>query len=119
VAQRFASREPPEKGGWSMYPNYVYSVSMISPAANNYIRGSGPKAMFGWPDSPRLEELRWQWLDSSDIAEQQRICRDMQEQAFQDVPYYPLGVYYPATAYRKSLTGVLDGYSLFHNVRRA
>ena len=50
VAQRFASHEPPEKGGWSMYPNYVYSVSMISPAANNYIRGSGPKAMFGWPD---------------------------------------------------------------------
>jgi peptide/nickel transport system substrate-binding protein len=119
VAQRFASREPPEKGGWSMYPNYVYSVSMISPAANNYIRGSGMKAMFGWPDSPRLEELRWQWLDSSDVAEQQRICRDMQLQAFQDVPYYPLGVYYPATAYRKSLTGVLDGYSLFYNVRRA
>ena len=53
VAQRFASHEPPEKGGWSMYPNYVYSVSMISPAANNYIRGSGPKAMFGWPDSAR------------------------------------------------------------------
>jgi hypothetical protein len=42
VAQRFASHEPPEKGGWSMYPNYVCSVSMISPAANNYIRGSGP-----------------------------------------------------------------------------
>jgi peptide/nickel transport system substrate-binding protein len=43
----------------------------------------------------------------------------MQAQAFQDVPYYPLGVFYPATAYRKSLTGVLDGYSLFYNVRRA
>jgi len=38
---------------------------------------------------------------------------------FQDVPYYPLGVFYPATAYRKSLTDVLDGYSLFYNVRRA
>jgi peptide/nickel transport system substrate-binding protein len=119
VAQRFASREAPEKGGWSMYPNYVYSVSMISPAANNYIRGSGPNAMFGWPDSPRLEQLRWEWLESSDVAKQQRICRDMQMQAFQDVPYYPLGVFYPVTAYRKSLTGVLGGYSLFYNVRRA
>lgn len=119
VAQRFASREPLEKGGWSMYPNFVYSVSMISPAANNYIRGSGPNAMFGWPNSPRLEELRWQWLNSSDVAEQQRICREMQVQAFQDVPYYPLGVFYPATAYRKSLADVLDGYSLFYNVRRA
>jgi peptide/nickel transport system substrate-binding protein len=119
VAQRFASREPLDKGGWSMYPNYVYSVSMISPAANNYIRGTGSKAMFGWPDSPKLEELRWQWLESSNLSEQQKICRQMQVQAFHDVPYYPLGVYYPATAYRNSLTGVLDGYSLFYNVRRA
>jgi peptide/nickel transport system substrate-binding protein len=102
-----------------MYPNYVYSVSMISPAANNYIRGSGPKAMFGWPESPQLENLRWQWLQSSDVQEQRRICQEMQMQAFEDVPYYPLGVYYPATAYRNSLTGVLDGYSLFYNVRRA
>jgi hypothetical protein len=48
--------------------------------------GSGPRAMFGWPDSPRLEELRWQWPDGPDVAEQQRICREIQ--AFQDVPYY-------------------------------
>jgi peptide/nickel transport system substrate-binding protein len=90
---------------------------MISPAANNYIRGSGPKAMFGWPGSPLLEQLRWQWLDSPDVAEQQPISRDMQAQAFRDVPYYPLGN--PATAYRKSLTGVLGGYSLSDDVRRA
>jgi peptide/nickel transport system substrate-binding protein len=86
-----------------MYPNYVYSVSMISPAANNYIRANGPKAMFGWPDSPRLEELRNQWLVTSDVAAQQKLCREIQTQAFQDVPYYPLGVYYPATAYRNSV----------------
>jgi peptide/nickel transport system substrate-binding protein len=118
VAQRFASREPPEKGGWSMYTNYLYSVSMVDPSANNYLRGSGGKAMFGWPDSPRLEELRWQWLESSEIAEKQRICRDMQVQAFRDVPYYPIGMFYPATAYRKSLTEILNGCSLFYNVRR-
>jgi peptide/nickel transport system substrate-binding protein len=75
--------------------------------------------MFGWPESPQLENLRWQWLQSSDVQEQRRICQEMQMQAFEDVPYYPLGVYYPATAYRDSLAGVLDGYSLFYNVRRA
>ena len=117
VAQRFASRQPPDKGGWSMYPNYV-GVAMISPAANNYIRANGDHAMFGWPSSPRLEQLRLQWLETSDLATQQRICREIQQQAFQDVPYYPLGVWYPATAYRNSLTGVLDGTSLFYNVRR-
>jgi len=35
VVQRFVSHQSPEKGGWSMYPKYVYSVSMINPATNN------------------------------------------------------------------------------------
>jgi peptide/nickel transport system substrate-binding protein len=118
VLQRLNSREPPEKGGWSLYPNYVFSVSMLGPAANNYIRGSGNSAMFGWPTSPKLEDLRNAWLDAPDEAAQQRICREMQLQAFQDVPYYPLGIFYSATAFRSDLAGVLEGYSLFYNVRR-
>ncbi len=119
VVQRTASKEPVEKGGWSMYPNNAPSVAMGSPAANNYIRGNGASAIFGWPESPKLEELRNAWLDSTDLAKQQAICREMQLQAFQDVPYYPLGVYYQSTAFRDSLAGVLRGYSLFYNVRRA
>jgi peptide/nickel transport system substrate-binding protein len=119
TVQRLASREPTEKGGWSMYPNYVFGVSMLGPAANNYIRGNGASAMFGWPTSPRLEALRTAWLDAPDLAAQQRICRELQLQAFQDVPYYPTGVFYQATAYRRSLTGVLRGFPLFYNVRRA
>lgn len=118
VVQRIASREPVEKGGWSMYPNNAPTVAMSSPAANNYIRANGPSAIFGWPDSPRLEALRNEWLDTTDLARQQAICREMQLQAFQDVPYYPLGVYFQSTAFRDSLTGVLPGYSLFYNVRR-
>ena len=76
--------------------------------------------MFGWPDSPRLEELRSQWLVTSDLAAQQKhLPRHPDYRHSRMCPYYPLGVYYPATAYRNSLTGVLDGYSLFYNVRRA
>ena len=45
----------------------------------------------GWPSSPRLEALRADWLRTDGLAEQQRIARDMQLQAFQDVPYIPLG----------------------------
>ena len=35
-----------------------------------------------------------------------------------DVPYIPLGAFYPSTVYRSNLTGVLDGQALFWNVRR-
>jgi peptide/nickel transport system substrate-binding protein len=102
-----------------MYPNNAPTIAMASPAANNYIRGNGNSAIFGWPDSPRLEALRDEWLFTPDLAKQQALCRDMQIQAFQDVPYYPLGVYFQSTAFRDSLAGVLPGYSLFYNVRRA
>ena len=119
MLQRTASKEPTDKGGWSMYPNNAPTVAMSSPAANNYIRGNGASAIFGWPESPRLESLRDEWLYTSEPAKQQALCRDMQLQAFQDVPYYPLGVYFQSTAFRDSLAGVLPGYSLFYNVKRA
>ena len=68
---------------------------------------------------PVLEELRDAWLVAPDAAAQARIGIEMQRQAFIDVPYVPLGVFYQPTAYRKELTGVLKGLPLFWNVRRA
>jgi peptide/nickel transport system substrate-binding protein len=35
-----------------------------------------------------------------------------------DVPYYPLGQVMQPTATRASLSGVLDGFAVFWNVRR-
>ena len=36
-----------------------------------------------------------------------------------DVPFYPLGQLYQTTAFKKELTGVLDGFVLFWNVKRS
>ena len=44
---------------------------------------------------------------------------EIQLQAFVDVPYIPLGQMFAATAYRANLTGMLGGFALFWNVRRA
>jgi peptide/nickel transport system substrate-binding protein len=119
VVQRIASREPVEKGGWSVYTNFVFGISMVNPAADNYIRGNGLSAMFGWPDAPKLETLRNAWFDAPDLDAQKKIAREMQLQAFRDVPYWPTGMFFQATAYRKNITGVLKGFSLFYNVRKA
>jgi peptide/nickel transport system substrate-binding protein len=43
----------------------------------------------------------------------------MQKQAFEDVPYIPLGLWYQNTAYRANLSGMLKGLPLFWNVRRS
>jgi len=42
----------------------------------------------------------------------------MQRQAFQDVPYVPLGQFYQPTAFRDDLNGMLKGLPLFWNIRR-
>jgi peptide/nickel transport system substrate-binding protein len=79
--------------------------------------GEGPGSVYGWPSSARIEDLRQQWMDAPDLAAQQGIARELQVQALTDVPYIPLGQMLQATAYKADLTGVLNGFALFWNVR--
>ena len=116
--RRQANRDAPERGGYNAFCTYTAGVNQFNPAAHNFIRGSGLTATFGWSTSPRLEELREEWLRSADDDTRRRLGREMQRQAFIDVPYVPLGQFYQPTAYRDDLTGVLRGLALFWNVKR-
>jgi len=120
VAQRLNSPEPLDRGGWSLNANYAPGFSPMSPAAHGFLRGLGRQSLFGWPTMPKVEELRSAWIDATDLQEQRDLCREIQLQAFRDVPYIPLGAFFFAAAYRTDLTGVLKGgIPLFTNVRRA
>ncbi|MBS7812976.1 ABC transporter substrate-binding protein [Roseococcus pinisoli] len=119
VLQRVASQQPADQGGWHIWANYTLGVSCVNPASQAYLRGIGRATTFGWPTSPGLEALRDRWFQAPDLAAQQAACREMQALAFQEVPYLPLGVFYQPTAYRSNLEGVLKGFPLFWNVRRA
>jgi peptide/nickel transport system substrate-binding protein len=119
VAQRLNSPKPLDKGGWSLNANYAPGFSPMSPAAHGFLRGLGRQSLAGWPTMPKVEELRSAWIDATDLQEQKDLCREIQRQAFHDVPYIPLGAFFFAAAYRKDLTGVLKGgIPLFTNVRR-
>ena len=119
VVQRSVSRKPLAEGGWSIFASFTGGIDAATPANNNLLRGNGDNAYNGWPVAPKLEALRNQWLASTDPAQQLGIARAMQVQAFQDVPFLPLGSYDQPTAYRSSLTDMLTGLILFTNVRRA
>ena len=92
---------------------------MLNPAVHQSLQGTGEDAWIGWPNLPELEGLRQSWLDAPDLAAQQQVARAIQEQAFQDVPYVPLGQFFAPIAYRKDLTGIVQGFPVFWNVRRA
>ena len=119
VTQRRASKKPPTEGGWNAFCTAPSGDDLATPATNFPLRGNGGQAWFGWPTSPRIEALRDQWLDTSDFAAQKRIAAEIQAQAFEDVPYLPLGLFYNPSAYRADLTGILRGFPIFWNMRRA
>jgi peptide/nickel transport system substrate-binding protein len=117
VQQRRASRQPIDKGGWSLFFSFQTSTQNITPAAAIALRADG-KGWYGWPTDPAMERLREAWFDAPDLAAQQRIARDMQAQFFRDPSYAPLGMLFQPTAYRTSLTGIREGLPQFYGVRR-
>lgn len=118
TVQRSVSRQPPDKGGWHMFAAFSGGYDMSTPGSHQLMRGNGDGAYNGWPDLPKLEALRDEWLFAEE-ADGRALARRMQEQALQDVPYLPLGSYDQPAAYRSDLTGVSKGLVQFTGVRRA
>jgi peptide/nickel transport system substrate-binding protein len=118
VVARRASREPADKGGWNIFYTYLGGMGNISPGPDIAIRASGVDAWFGWPTDPKMEVLRQAWFDAPDLEAQQGICRQMQEEFWQNPSYVPLGMYDQPTAYHFRLQDVRDGWPQFYGVRR-
>ena len=118
IAPRTNNREGLDKGGWSVWCNFIPGIIAINPATQSYVRGPGKAGTYGWPDLPKIEALRGEFLDATSLDEQKRLTRDIQLQAFQDIPYLPTGAYTQPTAFRGNVTGVLNGFPIFHNVSK-
>lgn len=113
VVARRASKEPVEKGGWSIFNTTFPGVDMLDPAVNAPLRANGSAAWFGWPTDDRIETLREQWLQATNDEDRKRIAAEIQRRGFGTVPYIPLGEVFYFTAYRKHLDGVNLGPVLF------
>lgn len=119
VVQRRASREPLERGGWSLFPSGFPAAEYRDPINATNLRGNGAAAWFGWPEDAEVETMRNTWMDSTDEAEQQRLDRRIQQRSFETVPFIPLGQYMPPAAFRRNITGLLKGaVPVFWNVQK-
>lgn len=119
LLQRRGNKNPVDQGGWSMVVALFGGIDLANPGGHPLLRGNGQGAWFGWPEAPKLEALRDQWFDAPNLEEQQRIGREIQQQFFVDLPFYPLGQYLVDSAWRSNLTGHRKGMALPLNVRRA
>ena len=117
LVQRRESKAPVAQGGWSMIITNLSGADLSSPAIHAF-RGTGANAWFGWPTSPRIEELRAAWLTAADPAAQLALGVDIQRQFWIDVPHIPVGQYFQPTVFRADITGMNDGFATFWGVRR-
>jgi peptide/nickel transport system substrate-binding protein len=113
------NRDELDKGGWSAWCNYIPGIIALNPATQSYVRGPGKAGTSGWPDLPKIEALRDQFLAADTLADQKHITEEIQLQAFQDIPYLPTGAWTPPTAFRSNVTGIVDGFPLFYNLQKS
>jgi peptide/nickel transport system substrate-binding protein len=119
LVQRQLKPAVPGQSNWHVYHSAWSGLDQWDPAVNASLRANGrASGRPGMLDSPKLESLRDAWLAAPDLAEQKRLAREIQLQAFEDVPYIPIGQSLSPTAYRNDLTGIMAGYAMFWNVSR-
>ncbi len=119
VVQRRTSQATVGAGGWSLFGVSADGDYFADPTVHPAIRANGRQAWIGWPTSPRLEALFAAWFAAPDLPTRQSIAADMQRQAMIDVPYIPAGQVFLPTIHRRTVTGILPGFTKFWNVAKA
>ncbi|HWP46979.1 MAG TPA: ABC transporter substrate-binding protein [Candidatus Limnocylindrales bacterium] len=108
LVSRRAEKKPPEEGGWNLFHTWSVGSDVMNPAVSSASSGACDKAWFGWYCSPRMEELRAEWVRTQDPVRQKQLVEEIQKLAFEEVPYVPFGQWFLPTAYRKDVKGVLQ-----------
>jgi peptide/nickel transport system substrate-binding protein len=122
VVARRASQKPPKEGGWNMFFTNWVAADAVNPIANVSISGKGKNGgWFGWPEDARMEAMRDAFARSLSPEEQKKIATEIQKEVYDQVIYIPLGQYRVVSAWRKSLSGVLDGPAtpIFWNIDKS
>nr|WP_244071077.1 ABC transporter substrate-binding protein [Bradyrhizobium sp. Ce-3] len=122
VVTRRASQKAPKDGGWNMFFTNWVSADVSNPIANLSIGGQGKNGgWFGWAEDAKIEQMKDAFVRAPSLDEQKKIAADIQKEAYEQVIYIPLGQYQGPSAWRKSLTGVLDGPAtpIFWNIDKS
>jgi peptide/nickel transport system substrate-binding protein len=106
LINRRASREPVERGGWSIIHTTSSGQSLTLPVFHLFLRTNGANAWFGWPDNAEIERLRAAWVEADNQADRIRIAQDLNRLSMDFMQYLPLGYYWQPSAWNRRVTGV-------------
>jgi peptide/nickel transport system substrate-binding protein len=118
LLQRRASKEPPDRGGWSVFVTNTTVTGIANPLINNFVKNCD-QAWYGWPCDRRIVDLVRQWTLASDPDKRKGLIDELQRVHLENVTYVPLGMYRPAIIYRKELSGIIPAPAIFYwNIRK-
>jgi peptide/nickel transport system substrate-binding protein len=109
LVQRRNSREPVERGGWSIFHTWWFGTSLAHPAISTTIRGLGAKGWAGWYENAKVESLTSEWLVAPTEADRDRLAEAIHREVLGTLPSLPLGRFFINTGYNKDLKGMLEG----------
>jgi len=119
LTNRRASREPVEKGGWSLFHTWAASTIIGTPVEHFAMRGLGQKAWAGWFEDPMIEQLTREWVVAVTPESRVALAAAIHARAMEQVPFVLCGQFQIRTAYRSYLSGAIEGNAAYMwNVRR-
>jgi peptide/nickel transport system substrate-binding protein len=112
LVSRRTKKDPPNAGGWHAFLTSWASVDVLDPVAMAFLNAGCEKATFGWPCDLEIERLRDAFAKATDPAKQKAIAEAVQLREVDYPTYIQLGQYVQPVAFRKSVSGLLNGPSI-------
>jgi peptide/nickel transport system substrate-binding protein len=110
LVQRRGTREPVEKGGWSLFHGSSFPATVCAnPGSSYFVRGQGAKGWEGWWSSAEAEALASSWVNAPDEASRRGYARQLGHIALAEAATIPLGQSFDQTAFRRRITCIVPG----------
>ena len=107
-AQRRLKMTAVDEGGWNIGNTTVGTAELANPLVSQPIIASGRAAWWGWPDDPKIEDLRAAFATERDPAKRIELATAIQVEAYDSVAYIPGGEIMTTSAIGNRVNGALD-----------
>jgi peptide/nickel transport system substrate-binding protein len=108
LTSRRAKKEPVGQGGWNLFHTWWIGGDILNPLLATGRSGGGvERGWFGWPDDPKIEEMRRQFARETDPDKQKGLADAIQARGIEIGTHGNVGTYFVPVAYRDNVKGLI------------
>ncbi len=107
LLSRRSKDAPLAEGGWSIFHSSLTSMDLLNPIVNANLDGRGEGGYPGWTKDDTIQRLRAEFESVSGLEAQKRVAAEIQQRAYEQVMFVPLGGYSEFKAYDKKFDGMV------------